>query len=86
MRYEAITKVRINAGERVLLSDAQAFDRRHLVTLPAADGFCNVLRPFDFKAGERFEFDGALPKGMALALNEEPAQQPAVKRAKAPKA
>lgn len=91
MRYQAKTKVRINAGSRVLLSEAQAFDRRHLVTLPAADGFCNVLLPFDFKAGEIFELDGDLPKGMAepvepMAAAEQDAPAAAARRERKTKA
>ncbi|MBL8361405.1 MAG: hypothetical protein JNN18_13010 [Rubrivivax sp.] len=79
MRYLALARVRVMPGARVRLNKDQAFNARHLVELPAADGFCNVLHPFDFKAGDHFELDGDLPKNLA-----EPAPEPAAE-AKAPK-
>lgn len=79
MLYDALTRVRVLPGSRVKLTEEQAFNARHLVTLPAGDGFCNVLHPFDFKAGDHFELDGDLPKNLA-----EPAPEPAAE-AKAPK-
>lgn len=86
MRYQAITKVRVMPGARVKLTKDQAHDARHLVELPAADGFCNVLHPFDFKAGDRFELDGDLPKGMAEALDEPAKTAPAKTAKRAPAA
>jgi hypothetical protein len=72
MRYLAITKVRVMPGARVKLSPEQAINARHLVEQQAKDGFCVVLHPFDFKAGDRFELEGDLPKHMAEALEDEP--------------
>ena len=83
MQFRAISMVRLQPGNRVKLDEAQAFNARHLVELPAADGFRNVLRPFDLKPGDTFEFDGSLPKNIAepveLRLQPAPASAPAKK-------
>lgn len=81
MQYRAISVVRFQPGHRVKLDERQAHDARHLVELPAADGYRNVLRPFDLKPGAVFEFDGSLPKNLAapveLRLEAAPAAAPA---------
>lgn len=87
MIYRAVSKVTVRAGDRVKLNDEQAFNARHLVELPAADGFRNVLLPFDLKPGAVFEFDGELPRNLAEPVVAHAPQQqgaappaPAVKR------
>lgn len=86
MQFRAISVVRFQPGDRVKLDEAQAFNARHLVELPAADGFRNVLRPFDLKPGAVFELDGTLPKNLAepveLRLEASPAAAPAKKTAR----
>jgi hypothetical protein len=87
MLYDALTRVRVLPGSRVKLTEEQAFNARHLVALPAGDGFRNVLHPFDFKPGARFEFDGDLPKNLAAPVVEQSQQSeqvPAVKRVRKP--
>lgn len=71
--YRAIGKVTVQTGDRVKLSDEQAFNARHLVELPAADGYRNVLRPFDIKPGAAFGYAGTLPKNLATPIDR-PAQ------------
>lgn len=84
--YRAIGKVTVQAGDRVKLSDEQAFNARHLVELPAADGYRNVLRPFDIKPGAAFGYAGPLPKNLAAPIEPQQMQLDAapapVKRAK----
>ena len=84
MIYRAVSKVTVRAGDRVKLNDEQAFNARHPVELPAADGFRNVLLPFDFKPGAVFEIDGELPRNLAEPVVAEP-QQPAGSAPRGPK-
>lgn len=78
MRYVAQTPIEVHpGGSRVRLTAAQAERCKHLVTAPDADGFVTAVVPFTFKAGEAFEMDAELPKGMADAAA--PAARPAPK-------
>jgi hypothetical protein len=80
MKYIALAVVAFAAGAELGLSKDQASARRHALTPnPDRKGWYQVTGPVQLKAGEEFQFDGELPKGMAESLE-------AVKKARASKA
>lgn len=80
MKYIALAVVAFAAGAELGLTKDQASARRHALTdHPKRKGWYVATGPVQLKAGEEFQHDGDLPKGMADALE---AQQ----KAKASKA
>lgn len=75
MKYTAITPVSVAPGARVRLTKEQAARCIGLVDAPEKKGgFSTVLIAFQFKAGEAFELDADLPKGMADQVQDTAAE------------
>lgn len=80
MKYIALAVVAFAAGAELGLNRDQASARRHALTPnPDRKGWYQATGALQLKAGEEFQYDGELPKGMAESLE-------AVKKAKASKA
>lgn len=60
----AVAAITLASG-RLKLSDAQASSRKHsLKAIKADSGIYEIKFPVQFKAGERFGYDGEIPKSM----------------------
>jgi hypothetical protein len=69
MKYTAIAVVAFAAGAELGLTKDQASARRHAITEhPKRKGWYIASGPLQLKAGEDFQFDGDLPKGMAESV------------------
>lgn len=69
MKYTALAVVAFAAGAELGLSKDQASARRHAITdHPKRKGWYVAHGPVQFKAGEEFQYDGDLPKGLADSL------------------
>jgi hypothetical protein len=69
MKYTAIAVVAFAAGAELGLTKDQASARRHAITEhPKRKGWYVASGPLQFKAGEEFQYDGDLPKGMAESV------------------
>lgn len=80
MKYIALAVVAFAAGAELGLTKDQAGARRHaLIKHPKTKDWYIATGPVQLKAGEEFQFDGDLPKGMAESVE-------ALKKAKAAKA
>jgi hypothetical protein len=69
MKYTAIAVVAFAAGAELGLTKDQASARRHAITdHPKRKGWYLATGPVQIKAGEEFQYDGDLPKGMAESV------------------
>lgn len=69
MKYIAHAVVAFAAGAELGLNKDQAGARRHALTEhPKRKGWFVATGPIQLKAGEEFQYDGDLPKGMADVL------------------
>jgi len=69
MKYIALTVVAFAAGAELGLTKDQASARRHALTdHPKRKGWHIATGPVQLKAGEEFQYEGDLPKGMAESL------------------
>jgi hypothetical protein len=69
MKYTALAVVAFAAGAELGLTKDQASARRHAITEhPKRKGWYIASGPLQLKAGEEFQFDGDLPKGMAESV------------------
>lgn len=69
MKYIALAVVSFAAGAELGLTEDQARARRHALTEhPKRKGWYVASGPVQFKAGEEFQYDDDLPKGMAESL------------------
>jgi membrane protein involved in colicin uptake len=69
MKYTALAVVAFAAGAELGLTKDQASARRHAITEhPKRKGWYIASGPLQLKAGEDFQFDGDLPKGMAESV------------------
>lgn len=67
MKVRALQTVIIGPGTVLALSERQAARRAHLL-LAEGGGRWRTLAPVQFKAGEEFGVDVALPKALAAAI------------------
>lgn len=67
--YRADAVVTLPAG-RVRLDVEQARTRAHNLGPREQDGTRAILRPIQFKRGERFGWDGEVPKGLREAFGD----------------
>lgn len=63
LSFRTIAPVTIHAG-RLRLTPDQILPRASMVKADAG-GICEIIKPVQFKAGERFDYDGEIPKGLA---------------------
>lgn len=69
MKYTALAVVAFAAGAELGLTKDQASARRHAITEhPKRKGWYVASGPLQLKAGEEFQYDGDLPKGMAESV------------------
>lgn len=69
MKYTAQSVVSFGAGSDLGLSKPQADARiASLHPVDGRKGWYTTTAPVQFKAGEEFQYDGDLPKGVAVAL------------------
>lgn len=85
MKYIALAVVAFAAGAELGLNKDQASARHHVLTPHAKrKGWYQSTGPVQLKAGEEFQFDGDLPKGMADTLEPKaPSREPVDPAAKA---
>jgi Tfp pilus assembly protein FimV len=66
MRYIATAVVTLGTGAIVGLSEAQAASRKaYLRPVEGSKGKFELTSPIQLKAGEEFDYEGEVPKGMA---------------------
>lgn len=86
MKYQVIAAITLHAGAQLILSEAQAQRRKHLLEA-LGDGLYQVRQSVQFKAGETIETDQDLPKHLASLVEAvTPAVSGAAPGAKQPKA
>lgn len=90
MKYTVMAAITLHAGAQIIMSEAQALRRKHMVQ-HLGDNLYEVRLPVQFKAGEVIETDQELPKHMAALLDPaavvreaKTQRQPRAPRAKAP--
>lgn len=76
MKYTALSPVAVHAGQLVKLTARQMERCAPLVAKSERKGWHEVVIGFHFKAGEAFELDAELPKGMADLVEERGAAAP----------
>ena len=67
MKVRALSTISIGPGTVLALTERQAA-RRGSALLPEGNGRYRTIAPAQFKAGEEFGVDAALPKALAEAL------------------
>jgi hypothetical protein len=68
-RYRVTAKAAVIPAGIIALDADQAKARSHNLKA-AGTGRFEIVRPIEFKAGEEFGYDGALPKSIAEAVDE----------------
>lgn len=66
--FKTKAPVSIHSG-KLRLTEKQALARASMVTKERA-GLYRVIKPMEFKAGEKFGYDGELPKSLAALVEE----------------
>jgi hypothetical protein len=65
--YTVIAPVRLSTG-LIQLTDEQAAARSHGLQKTPAPGLYSIEKTIEFKVGERFAYNGVIPKSMAEAM------------------
>jgi len=79
-KYEAIDAIKVSDGI-VELDESQAKRRKNFIEkiTPGKPDF-KVKKPFEFKAGEVFGYDGELPKSANKIVKPKPDAKPKVEK------